>query len=543
MKIYYNGKETEIPLEKVKVIDLIKENKNNIIACKCNNEIKSLNYEVKEGDVIEFIDFTHKDGKRTYIRGLMYIMTMAFNELYPDLLININYQLTNAMFCEIENENITEEMIENVKNKMLDIINKNLPINKKVMTKEEAEKFYSEQNTIRGRLQIENKEKDIVSLYYCEDYYNYFFGIMPISTGYIKLFDINKYKDGFIVRYPSRKNPNELGEFIETKKLQSTLEEYDDINKLMNINTIYQLNEQIRNGKNDEIILTAEALHEKKFAELADKISERKNVKIVLIAGPSSSGKTTFAKRLGIELRLHGMKPVTIGTDNYFVERKDTPLDENGEYDFESIEALDLQLFNDHLTKLINGEKVEIPTFDFKNGTKIYSGNTLKLKDDEVLIIEGIHSLNDRLTNEIPKENKFKIYISDLTVLNIDYYNRISTTDTRLIRRIVRDNNFRNYSALDTLKRWESVNRGEDKNIFPFQEEADAMFNTSLVYELAVLSKYAKPLLDQITPNEKEYSEAKRLSTLLGYFDEMNERAVPNNSILREFIGDSIFEY
>lgn len=547
MKIYYHGKKIELSTKGTTVVDILKESResslNNIIACKCNNEVKSLEYEINDEDEIELIDFTNKDGKRIYVRGLLYIMAMAFNNIYPNKLISVNYQLTNAMFCEIRDTEVTEEMINNVKKEMQVIIEKNLSIKKIIMDKKEAEEFYNKENTIRGKLQIANKEKDTVSLYFCEDYYNYFYGVMPISTGYIKLFDIKQYKDGFIVRYPSRQNPNELGEFRETKKLHATLEDYDDINKLMHINTIYHLNEEIRKGKATDVILTAEALHEKKIAQLADKIASQKDVKMVLIAGPSSSGKTTFAKRLGIQLSLHGMKPVTIGTDNYFVERKETPLDENGEYDFEAIEALDLKLFNEHLTKLINGEEVQVPTFDFKEGTKKYDGTTLKLGENEVLIIEGIHSLNDRLTSDIPKENKFKIYISDLTVLNIDYYNRISTTDTRLIRRIVRDNNFRSYSALDTLKRWNSVNRGEDRNIFPYQEEADGMFNSSLVYELAVLSKYAKPLLDEIDSSKPEYSEAKRLSTLLEYFEKIDEKAIPNNSILREFIGDSIFEY
>jgi len=311
----------------------------------------------------------------------------------------------------------------------------------------------------------------------------------------------------------------------------------------MHINTIYDLNKQIYEGNSTDVILTAEALHEKKLSELANKIASKRNVKIVLIAGPSSSGKTTFAKRLGIQLKLHGLNPVTIGTDNYFVERSETPRDENGEYDFEAIEALDLELFNNHLIKLINGEEIDVPTFDFKLGTKKYNGNKMSLKENEILVIEGIHSLNDKLTSTIPKENKFKVYLSDLTVLNIDDYNRISTTDTRLIRRIVRDNNFRNYSALDTLKRWNSVNRGEERNIFPFQEEADVMFNSSLVYELTALAKYAKPLLEEINPSEKEYGEAKRLSTLLGYFEPINEDIIPNNSIIREFIGGSIFEY
>ena len=547
MKIFYHEREVGLPMKEARVIDLFKENikfsPNNIIACKCNNEIKSLDFTVKEGDKVELIDITDKDGMRIYVRGILYIMAMAFNRLYPEAYVSVNYQLSNAMFCEISNMNITESVIKKVKDEMKYIIEQDYPIKKVIMDKKEAEEFYAKENTVRGRLQVENKEKDTVSLYFCEEYYNYFYGVMPLSTGYIKLFDIKKYRDGFIVRYPSRNNPTELGEFKETKKLQSTLDEYDDINRLMHINTIKNLNSAIEEGRSNEVILTAEALHEKKIAEIADKIANKKGIKMVLIAGPSSSGKTTFAKRLGIQLRLHGMKPVTIGTDNYFVERKDTPRDENGEYDFETIEALDLELFNDHLTKLISGEEIDVPTFDFKVGTKLYNGEKMNLNDDEILVIEGIHSLNDRLTANIPKENKFKIYISDLTVLNIDYYNRISTTDTRLIRRIVRDNNFRGYSALDTLKRWESVNNGENKNIFPFQEEADAMFNSSLVYELAVLSKYAKPLLDEIDNSVPEYAEAKRLSTLLEYFEPIDEKAIPNNSILREFIGDSIFEY
>ncbi len=547
MKIFYHEREVGLPMKEARVIDLFKENikfsPNNIIACKCNNEIKSLDFTVKEGDKVELIDITDKDGMRIYVRGILYIMAMAFNRLYPEAYVSVNYQLSNAMFCEISNMNITESVIKKVKDEMKYIIEQDYPIKKVIMDKKEAEEFYAKENTVRGRLQVENKEKDTVSLYFCEEYYNYFYGVMPLSTGYIKLFDIKKYRDGFIVRYPSRNNPTELGEFKETKKLQSTLDEYDDINRLMHINTIKNLNSAIEEGRSNEVILTAEALHEKKIAEIADKIANKKGIKMVLIAGPSSSGKTTFAKRLGIQLRLHGMKPVTIGTDNYFVERKDTPRDENGEYDFETIEALDVELFNDHLTKLISGKEIDVPTFDFKVGTKLYNGEKMNLNDDEILVIEGIHSLNDRLTANIPKENKFKIYISDLTVLNIDYYNRISTTDTRLIRRIVRDNNFRGYSALDTLKRWESVNNGENKNIFPFQEEADAMFNSSLVYELAVLSKYAKPLLDEIDNSVPEYAEAKRLSTLLEYFDPIDEKAIPNNSILREFIGDSIFEY
>jgi len=438
-------------------------------------------------------------------------------------------------------------MIEKLREKINEIIANDYPIVKKEMTKQEAEEFFKEKgikhNNLFGKLQLENKNKDYVSEYFCNGYFNYFYGVMPLSTGYINLIDVCKYKNGFIVRYPNRSNPTEIGEFKESKKFVATLQEYDQIWNLMKINTVDDINKAIRSGKSKDLVLVSEALQEKKIAELADKITKQRGIKIVLIAGPSSSSKTTFAKRLGVQLKINGVNPVTIGTDNYFVERAETPRDENGDYDFETIDALDLKLFNEHLTKLINGETIEMPSFDFKVGTKRYNGNMLHLDEDEVLIIEGIHSLNDRLTAKIPRKNKFKIYISDLTVLNLDAYNRISTTDTRLVRRIVRDYNFRGYSALQTLERWPSVNAGENKNIFPFQEEADAMFNSSLPYELCVLSKYATPLLKKIDNSHPEYAEAKRIISFLEYFDSMDEKYIPNNSLLREFIGGSIFDY
>lgn len=503
-----------------------------------------MSYEIQEGDSVELIDITDKDGIKVYIRGALYIMSMAFDELYPEALLNINYQLSNAMFCEIDNESITDEMIEKIKIKMAEIVEKNLPIKKVIMTKEEAEKFYKKEKTLRGILQIDNKDKNEISLYFCEKYYNYFYGVMPLTTGIIDIFDIKRYKNGFIVRYPNKEDPTKIGEFKESKKFLAVLQEYDDIYALMKIRTIYQLNKKITDEKASDVILMSEALQEKKIAELADKISKQKGVKMVLIAGPSSSGKTTFAKRLGIQLKVNGLKPVTISVDNYFVERELTPRDENGDYDFETIDALDLQLFNKHLTQLINGETIDVPTFDFKVGTKRYNGEKMNLADDEILVIEGIHCLNDKLTSSIPNENKFKIYISDLTVLNVDYYNRISTTDTRLIRRIVRDFNFRGYSALDTLKRWPSVNAGEDKNIFPYQEQCNAMFNSSLVYELSILRKYAVPLLKEVKSDVPEYSEAKRLISFLEYFEPIeDEESIPKHSLIREFIGGSIFDY
>lgn len=523
-------------------INKAREQGRTIIACLCNNEVKPLEYDVKEKDNIQLLDTSSKDGHRIYIRGLLYIMAKALDETYPQALLSVNYQLSNSMFCEIDNMEVTEEMIQNIKSKMQEIINKNLEIRKVIMNKEEAEDFYSKAKTLKGIAQIDNRQKESVSLYYCEDYFNYFFGVMPVTTGYTKIFDIVKYKDGFLVRYPSAANPNELVEFKENKKLLSTLEEYEDIHRILKIDTLYKLNNEIKAGRTKDLILLSEALHEKKIAQIADDITNRKNVKMVLIAGPSSSGKTTFAKRLGIELRLNGLKPVTISVDNYFVERKDNPKDENGEYDFECLEAIDLDLFNNHIKTLLDGGTIDVPTFDFKVGTKMYNGEKMHLADDEILVVEGIHCLNDKLTSAIPMEQKYKIYISDLTVLNIDYCNRISTTDTRLIRRIVRDKNFRGYSALNTLKSWASVNRGEDKNIFPYQENCDAMFNSSLIYEICVLKKHALPQLEEITNEEPEYSEAKRLAEFLKYFEDIDEQYIPNNSLLKEFIGGSIFE-
>ncbi len=545
MKIIY--KNMEIETEKnTTVLEAFKEaieEKSNIIACMVNNEVKSLNYILKENDEVELLDTSSRDGARIYTRGLLFIMAMAFHKLYPEILLTVNYQLSSSMFCEIENNIITEEMMEAIRKEMQNIIEEDLPIKKVQMKREEAIEFIKKENTGIGKIQIENKEKEEVSFYFCENYYNYFFGVMPISTGYIKLFDIMKYQKGFLVRYPSKTSPNEIKPYQEGKKLMATLEEYDDINRILGISTLEQLNEKIRNGEGKEIILLSEALHEKKIAQIADKITEDRNKRVILIAGPSSSGKTTFAKRLGLELRLNGLKPKTISVDNYFVEREETPKDEFGNYNFEALEAVDLKLLNDHLMKLLNGEEIEVPTFNFQKGTKYYTGKTMKLEQDEVLVMEGIHCLNDKLTPAIPKEKKFKIYISALTVLNIDYYNRISTTDTRIIRRTVRDNQFRGYDALKTLASWYSVTAGEEKNIFPFQEEADSMFNTSLVYEINVLKKYALPLFEKIGRERKEYAEAKRLCEFLKYFEPLPIEDVPKNSLLQEFLGNSIFEY
>ena len=547
MKVSYKNIEIEIENENATVIEAFKEaieEKENIIACMVNNEVKPLNYVLKENDEVELLNTSTRDGARIYTRGLLFIMAMAFEELYPQIKLTVNFQLSSSMYCETEQDVvITEEMIEKVKTKMQEIINKNLPIKKVQMSKKEASKFIKKENTEIGEIQLENKDKKEVSLYFCEEYYNYFYGVMPISTGYINLFDIMKYHDGFLIRYPSKNKPNEIKPYQEGKKLLATLEEYDDIYRILGIATLSQLNEKIRNGEAKDIILLSEALHEKKIANIADKIIEDRKKRVILIAGPSSSGKTTFAKRLGIQLKLNGLKPKTISVDNYFVEREETPKDEFGNYNFEALEAVDLKLLNEHLVKLLNGEEIEVPTFDFKKGTKYYTGKTMKLEEDEVLVMEGIHCLNDELTPAIDKNQKFKIYISALTVLNIDYYNRISTTDTRIIRRTVRDSQFRGYDALRTLSSWYSISAGEEKYIFPFQEDADVMFNTSLIYEINALKKYALPLFSQIGKEEKEYAEAKRLTEFLKYFEQIDIEDIPKNSLLREFIGGGIFNY
>jgi len=545
VQIVYNNTEIDVK-NGTKVCDLLKQeiakSKNEVVACKFNNELKSLNYEINENGKIELIDVTQKDGMRVYKRGLIYIIAKAFQETYNNALITVDYQLYHSMLCEVDNMKITEEMIEKVNRRAQEIIEQDLPIIKKFMTKEEAVKFYEKEKTLKGRLQLDLEEKKEVTLYYCEDYYNYFYGVMPISTGCIKKYELLKYHDGFLIRYPSRKEPNHLPKFIECPKLLETLDEYEDVHKILGVNTLYRLNTIIKKDKIKDYILLDEALHEKKIAGIADNIAKNKDLKVVLIAGPSSSGKTTFAKRLALQLRINGLKPKTISVDNYFVERKNTPVDENGDYDFENIKAIDTDLLNNDLLKLLNGEEIKAPIFDFHTGSKKYSDeNTMRLEEDEILIMEGIHCLNDELTYLIPKKQKFKIYISCLTVLNIDYYNRISTTDSRLIRRIVRDYQFRGYSAMHTLKMWQSVNNGEAKNIFPYQEEADLMFNSSLIYELSVLKNYAMPLLKEISQEEKEFSEAKRLYSMLSYFEPISEKDVPSNSLLREFIGGSIF--
>ena len=544
MKVQYNEKIIEIP-KKIKISELLKDEIKNsqeqIIAAKFNNEYVNLDYEIEENGTINLISTSDKHGMKIYIKTLIYIMGKAFEEIYPQAKIRVNYQLSKSMYCEIDNMEVTDEILLNVKNKMTEIIKKDLPIEEKILSRQEAQKFYDETDSSKGRLQFDNENNNEIHMQYCENYCNYIYGGIATRTGITKLFDLLKYSDGFLLRYPSSKNPNVLEEYKETKKLLWALDEYDDIHRILNVETVFKLNRFVKQNKIKDIIMLDEALHEKKIAGIADEIAKNKKIKMVLIAGPSSSGKTTFAQRLGIQLKINGLKPVTISVDNYFVERPQTPRDENGEYDFEALEAIDLNLFNEHLIKLLNGEEIEMPEFDFYKGTKRYNGKMMKLADDEILVIEGIHCLNDKLTSKIAKEQKYKIYISALTVLNLDRFNRISTTDTRLVRRIVRDYQFRGYTAKDTIKTWYKVNRGEEKNIFPFQEEANSIFNTSLIYELGALKSIAMPLLEEIKRDEPEYAEAKRIKSILEYFETINPEDVPKNSLIKEFLGGGNF--
>ena len=545
LKINYLGNDYEVQTGK-KVVDFIKENLEidifQILACKINNEIKSLDYTFKQDAKLELIDYTLSDGSRIYVRGLTFVMTKAFEDLYPNIRILVNYSLGHSLYCEnADGTPISSEVIENVKKKMQEIIDKDIPIIKSELPLDDAKKLYVRSNRLDKIGILENRIKNHVSLYSCGKTVNYFYGIMPISTGYMKYYDLLPYENGVLLVYPRRSNPTVIEKIKETKKLYSTFSDYDKIYKVLGTQNVVEFNDWVKRGNISELVRICEALHEKKIAQIADQIASDKNKKLVLIAGPSSSGKTTFAQRLSIQLKVNGITSVALSMDNYFVNRADNPVDENGNYDFECLEAIDLQLFNEQLSALLDGREVSLPTFDFTTGERKYLGNTAKIGENQVLIVEGIHGLNEKLTASIPRENKFKIYISALTTLNIDDYNRISTADSRLIRRLLRDCKYRGHSAEATLAMWNSVRTGEEKYIFPYQEDADVMFNSSLVYESAVIKSFLEPILAAVDRDSPQYSEAKRLYEFLGYFLPVSLEEVPKTSILREFTGGGCF--
>jgi uridine kinase len=417
-----------------------------------------------------------------------------------------------------------------------------LEFKKNKMDNKAAEELFRKTGQYDKIALLKYREKKYVNVYSCYGYYDYFYNYMVPSTAYLKTFELRFYSPGLILRFPEKCNPEIIPEFIEQKKLFNIFREFEKWGSILEIQNISNLNDAIIENRFKDLINVAEALHEKKIAQIADLIaSSEEKKKLVLIAGPSSSGKTTFAQRLAVQLKVNGLKPISISIDDYFKNREDTPVDEHGEFDFESVEAIDIETFNDVMTKLIKGELVEVPTYNFQKGMREWTGKKLKIDEDQIVIIEGIHGLNEILTQDIPKEKKFKIYISALTHLGVDNHNRIPTSDLRLIRRIVRDFQFRGTDALSTIKRWDSVRRGEDTYIYPFQEEADVMFNSSLVYELCVLKKVALPQLVKIKNDVPEYIEAKRLVKFLNYFLSTDAAGVPNNSILQEFLGKSCF--
>lgn len=514
-----------------------------IVAAKVNNDLKDLQYIISEDCTVEFVDLSTEPGIKVYQRSLTFVMIAAVAEIFPAGEVTVEHSLSRGLYCEIHAEReITEQDVDQIKQKMQQIIDTAVPIIRKSYPIHEAVQLFEAAGRLEKVKLLKQLKREKVSIYYCGELYDYFYGTMVPNTSYLQVFDLAFYKPGLILRFPEKEKPWEIPEFIEQPKMARVFREAEHWAKIMNCDYVATLNEQIQHGESADIVRIAEALHEKKIAHIADFIAENsREVRVILVAGPSSSGKTTFAQRLGIQLRVNGVKPVPISIDDYFVNRCHTPRDEYGNYDFETIEALDLELFNQHLTGLLDGREVQLPSYNFTTGQREYKGRAIRIEKNQPLIIEGIHGLNERLTSSVPKDHKVKIYISALTQLSIDSHNRIPTTDTRLIRRIVRDNQFRAHNALNTLKLWPSVRRGEDRNIFPFQEEADIMFNSALIYELAVLKKYAEPLLQEVTEDQAEFLEASRLLNFLAYFEDIPDEDVAFNSILREFIGSSCF--
>lgn len=518
-----------------------------LLACYVNNRLRELNFKIYTPLTLRFIDITHFEGMRVYQRTLFFILYKAVHDLYPERILHIKHAVAKGFYCEIEGmEDISDEELGRVRNRMQDIINQNIPIVRNRITFDEAIEILKK-NRLDDKLSLlETRPHLYVSIYNMADVVGYFYGVLAISTGYIHMFDIHKYYKGFRIATPQRTDPSHIEEEVPQNKMFEVFNEYNRWVEIIGVANIGALNEKILDHKGGNLLRIAESLHEKSVGYIADRIAERHKqgkAKIVLISGPSSSGKTTFAKRLGIQLSIWGLDPVLISLDDYFIDREKTPRDENGEYDFEALEAIDVPMFNDHLNRLIHGEEIDMLRYNFISGKREFLGRKLKMKNNSVLVIEGIHGLNPKLTPQIEADMKFKIYVSALTSISIDNLNRVATTDNRLIRRIVRDYRTRGNNATDTLRRWESVRRGEDKHIFPNQEQADMIFNSSLFYELAVLKDYVRPLLREVPDTTHEFGEARRLLKFLDLFTAMDGKEIPPTSILREFIGGSAFEY
>lgn len=516
-----------------------------IILAKTGEKLVELNKEITRDCEITFLTTSSDSGHKTYVRGVTLLMLRAFyhvvkEEEFEDILVE--HMLGDSCYCEAEGVEITEELLEQVQSYMEELVQRDIPFLKKSVDTNEALEIFSRHKMHDKKRLFEYRRVSSVNIYMLDGFEDYYYGYMPFSTGILKYFRLEPYDRGFLIHLPGKRKPDRLEEFKDRPKLFSTLQEASRWGRMMEVGTVGALNDVISHGGITDLILVQEALQEKKIAEIAEQIAADRSKKIVMIAGPSSSGKTSFSHRLSIQLRTHGLKPHTIALDNFFKNREDTPKDEDGNYDFECLEAIDIELFNRDMNALLRGEKVELPTFNFLIGKQEYRGDYRQLGPDDILVLEGIHGLNEKMSYSLPKENKFKIYISALTQLNIDEHNRIPTTDGRLIRRMVRDARTRGSSAMHTIGMWPSVRRGEDNYIFPFQEEADVMFNSALIYELAVLKPYAESILFGIPKDVPEYVEAKRLLKFLDYFVGVSSEEIPKNSLLREFVGGSIFK-
>lgn len=511
-----------------------------------NNKTESLNFRCWQPKDIEFIDYTQLSGLRTYVRSLCHIFSKAVYDIWPTATLNLEHPVSKGYYCVIHNgKNIDLETIERIKKRMWELIDADLPfLHKSVRTVDAAVLFRERGMNDKARL-IETAGLPYTSYYELEGYINFFYGCLTPSTGYIQLFDLEPYMDGVLLRIPKQTDPMELQPVIKQDKMFEAYKEHLTLQRTVGLDNVGDLNLAIEKGRSQDIILVSEAMQEKQVAKIAEKIADgyKEGIRIVLISGPSSSGKTTFCKRLQVQLTTNLLHPVGISLDDYFLNREDTPKDEHGEYDFESLYALDLPYFNKDLKKLLSGEEIDLPTFNFETGQRVFKGKKLKLRENSILVIEGIHALNPELTEFIDDKYKYRVYVSVLTSISLDNHNWIPTTDNRLLRRIIRDYRFRGYSAEDTINHWPSVRRGEDKWIFPYQENADAMFNSAMLYELAALRKFAEPILAQVPESSKANAEAYRLLRFLRYFNYIPTEELPGTSLLREFLGGGSFKY
>ena len=515
------------------------------ISCKVNNKVEGMHYRVYNSKDLEFLDMTSSSGSRAYTRTLFFVLCKAVKDIFPaspDVIIDI--PVSNGFYVDVRlGKELTEEEVGKLRNRMQEIIDAHMPIRRYMVPTEDAIALFQEKGDVEKVKLLKTSGSIYTTYYKIGDYVDYYYGTLLTNTSELYLFGLEKYYDGMLLRIPSLKNPDQLGEITRQDKMFDIFKEHHRWQDIIGIRTVGDFNQAVTAGFSTDIINISEALQEKKIAQIAEDIAQRKGVKLVLLAGPSSSGKTTSCKRLSIQLAVNGLKPLQISLDDYFVDREKTPKDESGEYDYESIYALDLKLINEQFNALFRGEEVELPKYDFQSGKSKRSGKKLKMNDHNVLVVEGIHALNPELTSQIPDEQIYRVYASALTTILLDNHNYIPTTDNRLLRRIIRDNKYRGVSAQETIHRWPSVRAGENKWIFPFQENADAMLNTAMLYELAVIKMQAEPLLQQVPENCEEYAEAYRLLKFLKYFKGIPYNNLPPTSLLREFLGGSSFHY